>query len=156
MNEDWIQRLTRPASSPRTPDSPDRGQLLIAVADSFWDTLKTDLRRAIAKASREPRIGRIEPHDDGLRLRLNGDGHGVDIRLELERERVRAFYARHPPRGTRQSILTLTLDIRDDALVTLDCRGCIVDPHERPEVLLKPFFRRLVMLPPPRKRPPLW
>ena len=156
MNTNWLQQLTRPAASVRTPDSPDRGELLTNLAHPMWDTLKAEMLRVVAAVVGEPRIGRIEVRDEGTRLRLNGAGHGVDVRLEVEQERVRAFYARHPPRGTKTHILALRLDIRDDALVTLDCRGCIVDGEDRPRVLLEPFFRRLTTLPKPRRRPPLW
>src|SRR5438105_11109538 len=156
MNENWIQQFTRPPSLVRTPDSPDRGELFIGVVHPFWDTLKADLRQAVAAFGREPGIGRIEVRDEGARLRLNGAGHGADVRLEVEHERVRALYARYPPRGTKTDVVTLTLDIRGDALVALDCRGCIVDAPDRARVLLEPFFRRLATLPQPRRRPPLW
>jgi hypothetical protein len=129
--------------------------LLIALADHFWD-LKANLRLAVRTFTSEPGMRRVEVRDEGSRLRVNGDGYGAETRLEVEHERVRAIYSRHPPRGTDPRTVTLRIDVRDDALVSMDGRGCIVEVVDRPRVLVEPLFRRLATPPKPRRRPPLW
>jgi hypothetical protein len=155
MHDDWLQQVTSP-SIPDTPDSPERAEFYTALVHPFWDGVKADVVRCVTAFMTLPGVNRIEIHDEGLRLKLNGDGHGADIRLDVEHERIRAYYSRHPPRGTKRTVLTFTLDMRGDALVVRDCRGCIVDAPDCAKGLLAPLLRRLTTPPKPRKRAPLW
>lgn len=151
MEHAWIQNLTKAAPAAATPDSPDRSERYIAVVDPYWQSLKADIEAAVNTFNRRP--GTIRPllfEDAGAKLMLRGDGHGLDIRLDIEREHVRTFYTQLPWRqGRRPQVTTLRLDMRQECLVMLDCRGCIVDEPMR--FILEPFFRA-VTAPPRVKR----
>lgn len=115
-----------------------RAEMLIALSDSFWATLKNDLIFSL-EAFRAARRIRIDIEDIGHRLIVRGDQVALDVTmLPIENEAIRV---RHASRQTPPNVENIAIDIHGDAIVLRDSSKQVIDVAT--EHILAPFFRRL-------------